>query len=76
MASAAITTTAATTALPEIESRIAIQCRGTVIASERKSLNPSKNRITNAITGSISPTATPATDVHSSSPFFFDAFTF
>ena len=68
--------TAATTTLPETESGIAIQSRGTVITSERKSLNPSKNRIANALTGAISPTAAPATDVHSSSHFFSDAFTF
>ena len=69
MASAAITTIAATTALPETESGIAIQSRGTVIASERKSLNPSKNRIANALTSATFPTMRsplPATLLHSS----------
>ncbi|RVX14447.1 hypothetical protein CK203_017249 [Vitis vinifera] len=69
MASAAITTIAATTALPETESGIAIQSRGTVIASERKSLNPSKNRIANALTSATFPTMRsplPAALLHSS----------
>ena len=56
MASAAITTITATTALPETETRIAIQSGRTMIASDKKSLNPSKNIIANALTNATSPT--------------------